>query len=64
MITGFIFPKYSVGNADPYNEAMRKINSEAQKPVYMMPILESGDIVEYSTRHTVLSDLKRKIQAL
>lgn len=64
LITGFIFPKYSVGNADPYNEAMRKINSEAQKPVYMMPILESGDIVEYSTRHTVLSDLKRKIDSV
>ena len=64
LITGFIFPKYSVGNADPYNEAMRKINSEAQKPVYMMPILESRDIVEYFTRHTVLSDLKRKIDSV
>ena len=64
LITGFIFPKYSVENADPYNEAMRKINSEAQKPVYMMPILESRDIVEYSTRYTVLSDLERKIDSV
>lgn len=61
LITGFIFPKYSVGNADSYNEAMRTINSEANRTVYMMPILESRDIVEYSTRHTVLSDLKKKI---
>ena len=64
LITGFIFPKYSVGNADPYNEAMRMINSETRKTVYMMPILESKDIVEYSTRHTVLSDLKRKIDSV
>lgn len=64
LITGFIFPKYSVGNADFYNEAMRRINSEAKRMVYMMPILESRDIVEYSTRHTVLSDLKEKIDSV
>ncbi len=64
LITGFIFPKYSVGNADSYNNAMRKINTESNKTVYMMPILESRDIVEYSTRHTVLSDLKNKIDSV
>ena len=64
LITGFIFPKYSIGNADSYNGAMRKINSEAKRTVYMMPILESRDIVEYSTRHTVLSDLKNKIDSV
>lgn len=64
IITGFIFPKYSIGNADSYNEAMRKINSEAYRAIYMMPILESRDIVEYSTRHTVLTDLKGKIDSV
>ena len=64
LIAGFIFPKYSVGNADSYNEAMKIINSEAEKTVYMMPILESRDIVEYSTRQTVLSDLKGKIDSV
>lgn len=64
LITGFIFPKYSVGNADSYNEAMRRINFKAKRTVYMMPILESRDIVEYSTRHTVLSDLKKKIDSV
>lgn len=64
IITGFIFPKYSIGNADLYNEAMRTINKEADRIVYMMPILESRDIVEYSIRHTVLSDLKRKIDSV
>lgn len=64
LITGFIFPKYSVGNADSYNEAMKTINAEAHKTVYMMPILESRDIVEYSTRYTVLSNLKSKIDSV
>ena len=64
IITGFIFPKYSLENADSYNEAMRKINLEAHRTIYMMPILESRDIVEYSTRHTVLTDLKNKIDSV
>lgn len=64
IITGFIFPKYSIDNADSYNEIMRKINIEAERTVYMMPILESRDIVEYATRHTVLSDLKSKIDSV
>ena len=64
LITGFIFPKYSIGNAEPYNEAMRMINSDAGRIVYMMPILESPDIVEYSTRQTVLSEIKRKIETV
>lgn len=64
LITGFIFPKYWIGNADSYNNAMRTINSDAHRDVYMMPILESRDIVEYSTRHTVLSDLKNKIDSV
>lgn len=64
LITGFIFPKYSVGNADSYNEAMKAINSETNRTVYMMPILESRDMVEYSIRHTVLSDLKSKIDSV
>ena len=64
LITGFIFPKYSVGNADLYNETMRTINSEVNRTVYMMPILESRDIVEYSIRQTVLSDLKSKIDSV
>ena len=63
LITGFIFPKYSVGT-DLYNEAMKKINAEADKPIYMMPILESRDIVEFSTRHTVLAELKTKIDSV
>ena len=64
IVTGFIFPKYTNGNADSYNEAMRTINKDSNKMVYMMPILESRDIVEYSTRHIVLAELKSKIDSV
>lgn len=64
IITGFIFPKYTLSNADEYNDAVKKINSESCNKIYMMPILESRDIVEYSTRHSVLVDLKNKIDSV
>ena len=56
IVTGFIFPKYTNGNADSYNEAMRTINKDSNKMVYMMPILESRDIV--------LAELKSKIDSV
>jgi len=64
LITGFIFPKYSVENADSYNEVIKQINSEVKKNIYMMPILESKEIVEYKTRNTVLSEIKKKIDSV
>lgn len=64
ILTGFIFPKYSLANADEYNEAMKKINADSSRIIYMMPILESKDIVDYSTRRQVLTQLKQKIDSV
>ncbi len=64
IVTGFIFPKYSLLNADSYNDAMRSINEASNRIIYMMPILESRDIIEYSTRHQVLASLKEKIDSV
>lgn len=64
IITGFIFPKYTLSNADEYNSAVKEMNMESGKTIYMMPILESSDIVEYATRHTVLAELKEKIDSV
>lgn len=61
IITGFIFPKYSTMNADEYNDALLKINSENGNHIYMMPILESSDIVDFRTRYEVLGGIKNKI---
>ena len=64
VITGFIFPKYSVDNAEEYNNAIREINTEAGRPVYMMPILESRDIVDLAARREVLAELKTRIDSV
>jgi citrate lyase beta subunit len=64
ILCGFIFPKYSVGNADEYNKHFLNINEQSNKKLYMMPILESEDIVNYKTRYDVLNKIKDKIDGM
>ena len=64
ILSGYIFPKYTLSNADDYNQAMIQINAGAGKRIYMMPILESRDIVDYDTRRDVLIALKKKIDSV
>lgn len=64
ILCGYIFPKYTLSNADEYNAAMTRINESAGKRIYMMPILESKDIVSYTTRREVLIELKKKIDSV
>jgi len=58
VFTGFVFPKYTVANAAFYNEAIRKVNDRAGRTVFMMPILESGDIVDFRTRAEMLGAIR------
>lgn len=63
-LTGFIFPKYAPDCAALYNAAIKEINKNAKKTYYMMPILESPDIVDLSTRGSTLSSLKAYIDEM
>lgn len=58
VFTGFIFPKYTVTNAADYNREMLRVNEQADKKIYMMPILESKDIVDFRTRMRVLGEIR------
>lgn len=64
ILTGFIFPKYTLSNADAYNEALLRVNDSADHSVYMMPILESRDIVDFRTRTEVLWGIRERIDAM
>lgn len=64
LFTGFIFPKYSLECADEYNSYMKEINKEIEKTIYMMPILESSEIIELNTRSEYLYKLKKKINGV
>ena len=64
IFTGFIIPKYTVTNAAEYNEALLRVNSSSKQKVWMMPILESPDIVEPSTRTEVLGSIRNNINGM
>lgn len=64
ILSGFIFPKYTVSNALAYNEELLKINNISTKKLYMMPILESRDIVDFRTRFEVLGEIKDQIDSM
>lgn len=57
-IAGFIFPKFDVVCAGQYNQFMRELNSENDSKLYMMPIIESKDIINLRTRIDSLYQLK------
>lgn len=61
ILTGFIFPKYSLENAKGYNEMMKNINMSSGRVYYMMPILESKDIINYATRKEILLRVKEYV---
>ena len=63
-LTGFILPKYTVTNRELYGQAMQRVNEAAQKKLWMMPILESSDIVEPMTRAEILGTLRESIGEL
>lgn len=64
LLCGFILPKYTVSNAATYNEALLEVNSHTSHAIYMMPILESIDIVDFRTRADVLASIKDYIDSI
>ncbi len=64
ILCGFIIPKYSVENATEYNEQILRINTNSINKIYMMPILESENIVDYATRRDTLIETKKKIDSV
>lgn len=64
IIVGFILPKFSISNADIYIGTVCKINSEREIPFYIMPILESPDIINLKNRINILYSLKEKLNKI
>lgn len=64
IIVGFILPKFSISNADIYIDTICKINSKRKTPFYIMPILESPDIVNLKNRANILYALKEKLDKI
>lgn len=56
-LKGFILPKFSLLNADLYLDQITKVNSCSAHKLYLMPILESCDIITPDVRCQLLSQL-------
>ncbi|SHK29098.1 HpcH/HpaI aldolase/citrate lyase family protein [Tepidibacter formicigenes] len=59
LITGFVFPKFSINNGRDYFEELKKINFTFNKKLYGMPILETADIIYRETRIRSLNDINK-----
>lgn len=64
LLTGFIFPKYTLSCADKYNKAILDINNISSKDIYMMPTLESGDMFDLRMRNDILYNIKQKLDSM
>lgn len=58
LLTGFVFPKFTMHNGFAYLEALEKINKEQKQPIYGMPILESPEIIYGESRQKNLLAIK------
>lgn len=63
ILTGFIAPKFSLSNADDYLSQLSHINELFHTDYFLMPILESTDMIAPSSRFQLLSSLKEKLDA-
>ena len=58
VLTGYILPKFDLGNAEKYRNVLLKINEERSHALYIMPTLESGMVANAATRVKALLELK------
>lgn len=56
LLRGFILPKFTANNGAAYISEIRKVNEASGHTIYMMPILESQDLIPIPTRHKLLQD--------
>lgn len=61
VVKGFIFPKYSLDCVDEYQDVLLNINKQSNHKIFMMPILESQDILDIEKRPNILLSIKKQL---
>jgi len=62
IITGFVLPKFDLGNVDSYKEAVSSVNCKLNSgKLYVMPIIESSSIINIETRTESLVNIKKSL---
>lgn len=64
VLTGYIFPKFDLGNAQRYCESFSQIASKSPTKLYFMPILESSSLMSLKTRCADLCRIKEILDTM
>ena len=64
IVTGYIFPKFDLNNAENYAAIIYDINRNREQPLYIMPILETEMIADITTRNDSLIRIKRVLDII
>ena len=56
VVTGYILPKFDLSNYEEYKRIIKEINKQCDKPIYIMPILESKMIADIENGTQIFSD--------
>lgn len=64
LVTGFIFPKFDLDNADSYLSALEEANRQYTNTFYCMPILESASLLHLGTRNMILYGIKERLDSI
>ena len=65
FVTGVVFPKYSPENAAAYNASLRNVNASlSDHRLYMMPIIESRDVLDMFTRRDALYRIRENVREM
>ena len=58
VLTGIVFPKFDLSNAAEYCSLAGNVNARLKKPLFIMPILESYDVMNLETRERSLLGIR------
>lgn len=64
MITGFNLPKFDKSNCDEYIENFKKVQAKVKKTIYIMPIIESKNVMYKQRRIEQLLYLHDKLSLI
>ena len=61
ILTGYVLPKFDMKNSKAYCRKILEYNAHREKPLYIMPILESHAVAEIESRVSNLTKIKNEL---
>ncbi|GFH34259.1 HpcH/HpaI aldolase/citrate lyase family protein [Streptomyces pacificus] len=61
LLSGFVLPKFTEARSAPFMEAVSAAESMTARTLYVMPVLESPELLHLETRHETLAGIARSV---